>query len=170
MPCSSPNPSGTSSKQALVEPVDVYFRILLPFGIVPPSFENCVPQIPATEPWEEESYTPPRKQRTSKRPPPVLTDQCDRDLLAMLSPSLPPTPASPWDGHDAVCTDPAVVRLRYALEGVECEFECYHDCEDECTCERVDSVMKVEVANVPAEEFKNARSPSKEAPRSRSKD
>lgn len=99
--------SNISSKQALVEPVDVYFRILLPFGIVPPDFENCVPQVPAAEPWEEESYTPPRKQRSTMRPPPVLTDKCDRDLLAMLSPPLPPTPTSPvWDGHDAVCADP----------------------------------------------------------------
>ena len=49
------NTSGTSSKQALVEPVECYFRFLLSFGIVPPGFENCVPQIPAAEPWDEES-------------------------------------------------------------------------------------------------------------------
>lgn len=136
-----------SFEENLYDAVYVDFRILLPFDIVPPGFENCVPPFPAPEPWVEEDYKPTRKQRISMRPPPVLIDKCAQDLLAVLSPSLPPTPSSAnWDGHDAVLANPAIVHVTYSLADANGDFECYSACETACTqgCERVDSVMKVE--------------------------
>ncbi|KAH7396987.1 hypothetical protein DE146DRAFT_62262 [Phaeosphaeria sp. MPI-PUGE-AT-0046c] len=165
----------SSTEESLYEPVYVDFRILLPFGIVPPGFENCVPQIPAVEPWEEETYVAPRNKSFAAKLSPVLIDKfefkccsdceseckCERadsvmevevssrhteELMAVRSRSKKPVSAStPCTGHEAVMADPAIVHVAFAVPDPE----------------RKGEMIKINVSSTTAEERKARRSRSR---------